>query len=531
MELTIAPDCKEILLIGNANSKWVMRYVKKMHVEHRSVTLINDAQLELTEKKEYYDYYQEHHVKVLTISDSNLYMRCLKCVALVNQMEDFDVCHIMFMSQYACLVAKMCERKFRLLVANFFGTDFYKASAVMRLEQKMLLESADSILVTIDKMKYEISEMYPEFQEKIHAVYFESPVLHILKNNQVVDGDISQVLEGLADDKIVIAAGYKGGTHQQHEMFIRALNNCDKRIRNQVTVIFMMTYGLTEEYESYIRSQLECAGFDSIIVKDFLTDKEMVLLRRRIDIFVNMVLTDAFNAAIQESLYCQTVVFCGSWLNYPALKQEQAYIIEFADESELSHKLEAVAENLTAYKEKSAGNPQVIERIDSKREHIEDWSSFYEDKRRNHGDKNNPELFLYLVEQAKKQNDRNRMYKETMELWLRAKLEKISPICDYIESHHWKQVLLYGAGALGEMVYREIKSLHLPVIICDNCVEKVSWYDGDILRPERAMGIMADCVIVTPVHLYYEMKEKLEEVFPTERIVSLMDILKETRNQ
>lgn len=517
---------KKILLIGNGNSKWVMRYVKRMHAENRMVTLINDAQFELAEKKGFYDYYREHNVKVLTISDSNLYLRCLKCVALVNQMDDFDVCHIMFLTPYASLVAKMCERKFGIIVANFFGTDFYKSSGIIKQEQKMLLDVADLILAPVDKMEQEISKMYPEFQDKIHTVYFESQVLHILKTNQAVSGDISKVLKGLTEERIIIAAGYKGGSYQQHEMFIRALNRCDKKIREKVTVIFMMTYALTEEYETYIRNLLAHAGFDYIIIKEFLNDEEMALLRRRIDIFVNTVYTDAFNAAIQESLYCQTVVLCGSWLNYPSLDQEQAYIVKFADEEDLSRKLEETVENLPVLKEKSAVNASVIERIDSKRENIENWSSFYGYKRVNHQDKYNQDLNWYLLEQGGKLNDRNRLYKDVMELWLEAKMEQKSPLCTYIENRNWNRVVLYGAGSLGNMVYREIEALNISVIICDNYMDKADWYKGEILKPEELSDAMADGVIVTPVHFFNEIKQKLRATFDIDKIVSLMDILK-----
>lgn len=527
MEKNIAPECRRILLIGNANSKWVMRYIRKMYSEHRTVTLINDAQLELQEKQSFYEYYQEQNIKVITINDSNLYTRSLKCVALVNQMEDFDVCHIMFMSQYASLVATMCENKCKRMVANFFGTDFYKASIQMRQEQKMLLNVADSIIVTIDKMKNEVIDMYPEFQEKTHTVYFESQVLNILKNNIVVAGDIETVINGLEQDRIVIAAGYKGGEHQQHELFIHALNACDKTVRDKITVIFMMTYGLTEEYEQYVSSLLKQADFSYVIVKEFLSDEQMVLLRRRVDIFVNTVLTDAFNAAIQESLYCETVVLCGNWLNYPQLKQEDAYVVGFDDIKELTYKLEDVVRNLDVYKKESARNRAVIERIDSKRKHIENWSSFYRDIRYNHSNSNPAELFIYLVDNAKKLNDRNHLYREAMELWLKAKLNGISPIHTWLSERQWKKVIIYGAGTLGEMVYQEIQGMGIQVTICDSSAEKTDWFEKCIVRIENLKEIDADGVIVTPLHVYKEIERGLTKLFDEGKIVSLIDMLKE----
>lgn len=517
---------EKILLIANANSKWVMRFVRKMHKENRQVTLINDAQYELKEKSSYYEYYRNHNVEVLTINDSNLYTRCLTCAAHINQMDDFDVCHIMFVSSYASLVAKYCENKYKYIVANFFGSDFYKATFLMRRYQKMLLDTADTIIVPIEKMKTELSDIYPEFKDKIHTVYFESQVMHILKNQVSIPEDSADVLKEAEAGQLVIAAGYKGGAHQQHEMFISALNNCSDDIREEVFVIFMMTYGLTPEYEEYIKKKLENAKFRYAIIKDFLCDEQMALLRKRIDIFVNMVETDAFNAAIQESLYSQTVVLCGNWLNYPVLKEEDAYIIGFDDEKELSFKLYDAITKIDYHKSMSRVNKEIISRIDSRRGHVEDWSNFYTDNHMSHQNYNPYELNLYLLENAKKINERNRIYKDIMELWLRKRLEGATPVSNFISVYQYKKIVIYGAGTLGELVYQEIKDTKADIIVCDKSVENVDWFDNKISNVDFLKGKSFDCIIVTPVHVYDEIEKEIAKKSVKSNIVSLIDIIR-----
>ncbi|MBD5136086.1 MAG: hypothetical protein HDT39_09035 [Lachnospiraceae bacterium] len=517
---------RRILLIANANSKWVMRYVQKMHSENRTITLINDAQSELKEKDSYYEYYRSHNVKVLTINDSNLYTRCLTCISYINQMDDFDVCHIMFLSSYASLVAKYCENKFRRIVANFFGSDFYKASSLMKQHQKMMLDIADSIIVPIEKMKSELSAIYPEFKDKINTVYFESQVMHILKNKVSISDNSGNILKEIEEEQIVIAAGYKGGAHQQHEMFIDALNNCSKDVRQKVFVIFMMTYGLTSEYEECIKEKLENAKFRYVIIKEFLNDEQMALLRRKIDIFVNMVETDAFNAAIQESLYCQSVVLCGSWLNYPVLNEEDAYIIAFDNEKELSFKLEDAITRLDYHRSRSMSNKAVISRIDDRRGHVEDWSSFYADSRTCHQNSSSDELYLYLLQNAKMVNERNRIYKDIMELWLRKRLNRLTPVSDFILAHQYEKIVIYGAGTLGELVYQEIKDMKADIIVCDKIAQFVDWSDRRITNLDSLKEKCPDCIIVTPVHVFEEIEKELAQKFIKSKIISLLDILK-----
>ena len=517
---------RRILVFGNSNSKWVMRFIKTIYFEGFDITLINDAQLELTESKTKYDYYHDHNIKVITINDSNLYTRCLKCMAVINQMNDFEVCHILFMSQYACLTAKICEKKFGVMIGNFFGTDFYKASILMQQEQKQFLNRADTIIVTTDKMQDEVVVRYPEFAGKVHTVYFESPVFQILTDDSYTMDIEIEWMNRLDDDKIVIAAAYKGGSHQQHEMFIRALNNCDKMIRDKVFVVFMMTYGMTESYLEEIQKLLMNAKFEYSIVKEFLTDEQMAEFRKRVDIFVNTVMTDAFNAAIQESLYCQTVILCGRWLNYPQLRDENAFIVYFDNASELSESLKDVILDMEGYKEKSKGNRDLIKRICTKRQHIEDWSRFYGDIRYQHKDTDINELFMYMVDHAKLQNDRNRLYKDTMECWIRKKMKMEAPICRFIQEHDWNRVIPYGAGSLGELVYEEIKKMDIEIYVSDRYVREVNWFHGTILQPSELKDEMADKILVTSVHLFTEIKTTLQELVSAEKIISLMEILK-----
>ncbi|MBD5136070.1 MAG: glycosyltransferase [Lachnospiraceae bacterium] len=515
---------RRILLFGSANSRYILQYVKKMHSENRVVTLINDSPAMADDKKEFYKYYKNNNVNIITIRDENLYIRCLKCAAEINLLEDFDICHIMLVSPFACLTVKMCENKFKFIAANFFGSDFYRASVKMMNEQKMLLDTADSIVIPTDKMKPELIKRWPEFESKIHTVYFESSVFNILRENieNSISSEESKVQ--LSEDKIVIAAGYNGYRQQQHSMFIKALNNCSREVKDKVVVIFMMTYGMTEDYKKQIQMMLNKAEFEYIIIQTYINDEQMALLRKRIDIFVNAITTDAFNAAIQESLFCQSVIMCGDWLDYPQLKAQNANIIYFKDMYELSDKIEQVILNIGTYKREALINRQVIEKINKQRGHVEDWGFLYDDIKFNHNVKNDG-IFLYLADNAKIVENRNCMYRRVMEMWLRKKIKSETPIVLYLTEHKFNNITIYGAGTLGEMVYEEIKYMDINIDLCDVNLENAVWFDGKILKPQDLSDKKMDCIIVTPIHIYDEIKGQLKGKADTENIVSLIDIL------
>lgn len=520
---------ERVLLIGNANSKWVMHYVRKMLEEGRELVLINSAQYELEEKKEFYRYYQENSVRVITVLDNNIYTRCLKCFALIGEDIEFDVCHIMMLNTYAGLIARLCERKCKSIVANFFGSDFYNTSTQERREQDMLLEIADSIITPVDKMQTEVKKIYPEYEEKIHTVYFESQVLHLLKDRHMrTESDEAIWQKEKVQGKVIIAAGYKRGEYQQHEFFIHAMESCPKEIRDKVFVVFMMTYGVKkEEYESKIRQILMEVTFSHVIIEEFFTDEEMAHFREKIDIFVNTVRTDAFNAALQESLFCQTVVMHGDWLKYPILDEEKAFVIKFKDVEQLRENLIDVILNMEIFKEKSNRNREVITKICNKRENVENWSKYYYSGQRDHNMVQVSPTIGYIADKLAGKYKRDILYKETMENWLKQRIRNNMPVSTFIEKKECARVIIYGAGTLGEMTYKELRTTGKELIVCDKNVESVEWFNEKIITPVELQYFNGDFMIITPVHIYQEIVDVNKKIFPSIKMASLFDIVSE----
>lgn len=511
----------KILLIANANSKWVFRYVKQMLKENNKITIINDARFELRdEKREYYEYYESHNINVITVKFKDIYLRSLYTINIID--EKFDICHIMFASEYACITALGLENKFSDIVVNFFGTDFYKEAKKMRDAQEMLLQRADSIIMPVEKMEKEMAQRYPDLAAKINTVYFKSPVLELLKKKDC-EVKSTGILEkaGIKKDRIIIAAGYKGGAYQQHELFIDSMNGCSEMVRQKAVVVFMMTYGSDSGYDERIKKKLASAKFDYVIIKEFLSDEEMAEFRRCTDIFVNCVKSDAFNAALQENLYSSSVVLCGDWLYYPQLND--SFILKFKDKNGLTESISRVITEPELYKKKSAVNKDIINKLDSQRKHIEDWSVFY--KTTFYHQVSTDNIISYIFDRAETEAKRNELYKDIMEKWLMAYMKGRYPICEYIEKNSIKKAAIYGAGSLGEMTYTEIKKSDIQVDIFDSNIKSAGWYSGKIGLPDSICGAEYDCIIITPVHFEYQIKQELESRTNINKVVSLRQIL------
>ena len=82
-----------------------------------------------------------------------------------------------------------------------------------------------------------------------------------------------------------------------------------------------MTYGLTAEYLNQIIDHLKKTGLSYIILSDFLTKKEVAKLRLITDIAINISISDAYSASVQEQIYAENIVITGNWLPYDYLKE------------------------------------------------------------------------------------------------------------------------------------------------------------------------------------------------------------------
>ncbi len=516
---------KRVLLLADMNSRWTFQYLKKAYANHLEITVIDYASQKLPFGEAYYDFCDKNGIAVISIYNDGGYSRCLKYAAIINQMQEFDLCHIMFVSGWVSLLVSMCEHKFHKIIVNFWGSDFYRTTKKVESEQKYVLDIADIIIVPVEDMKEKFIRKYPKLRDKIYTVYFESPTLKMLEDDTYL-GDANMGIQ-LPDNKAVIAVGYNGYVQQQHEIFIKALNSCCEAIRSEVFVVFLMTYGLSKEYEEYINGLLQDAKFQYAFIRNYMTNEQIVYLRRRIDVFVNAITTDAFNAAIQESMLCQSVILIGNWLSYQDLENEKAYINKFGDETDLAEKLGDVIKNLSAYKRNSEKNRDILKKIRKKRCNVEGWIDVYDSPCQDrHVKGNKDDVWKYVLEQERKQSQRKNLYYEITQNWLKKKLNKIAPVKEYISHEKYTNIVIYGAGTLGELVYDEIKSLNIVINVCDKDVTNVNWIDKEIMKVSDLRKFPCDCVIVTPVHVYDAIAKSLLEI-EAGRVISLEEILNE----
>lgn len=118
------------------------------------------------------------------------------------------------------------------------------------------------------------------------------------------------------DSQYTIVCGYNGGRAQNHLRIIDAIVKARTKLPEDIVVVLPMTYNASAAYLNEVQSRLVDNKLDNIILKNYLSNSDMVCLRKCADMFIHAQNTDANSVSLAEHLLCDNVVVNASWLRY-----------------------------------------------------------------------------------------------------------------------------------------------------------------------------------------------------------------------
>ncbi|MBQ4284574.1 MAG: hypothetical protein IJB96_11695 [Lachnospira sp.] len=498
---------KRILLIADAASMFTYEYVQCMIEKGMELVIVDRSFGNGSAGADYYKYYEANNIKLVGLYNDKKYSRCMKLIAVIRTLGVFDVCHIMYFSDLAAILAFVCINQFKQVVVNYWGSDLYVPPPQMEREQKFLLDYADQIIVCAKDMKQYFLNKYPDIKCCVDIVHFNGLILpRILKDEKVPNYDIIPT----NNEKLVVAFGYSGNAAQQHLMFIELLKKCSKTVRDKIYVIFTMTYGLSKEYYSEVVNALADVDFEYKIVTDYMTDEQVISLRQNTDVFVYAELTDAFSASMQEYIYCQAVPVIADWLSYPLFDEYEVDINGFSNEEELLNLFSDIVEEFDVYKQRALKNKEKIRQICDNKGNVANWEIFYKDNLEVHKTPDLSRVGEYLEEKLEEETSRPYYYDLVKSEWFDKRMKDVFPLRDFVENNKYTKVLIYGAGTLGEYAYLELKGMeNVEICVCDKFASKTDWYEGEIIGFDSLNVQAYDVIIVTPVHIYEQIENEL----------------------
>ncbi len=128
----------------------------------------------------------------------------------------------------------------------------------------------------------------------------------------------------------VITCGYNAFPEQRHEAIIDAIKKVKEYLPSNTVLLFPVTYGSGDlkkknDYVGFLKKKVNALGLKAVFYEDYLSVRDVFMLRRASDVFVHIQTTDAGNSTIMEYCICGNKVVHGSWMHYKWLDYQPRF--------------------------------------------------------------------------------------------------------------------------------------------------------------------------------------------------------------
>lgn len=366
----------KLLIVGDATSQFVLNfslYLKQYYTDVQIHILNTNSSEDLIsiERKSgsVYDKAFCYYKKIPIINKIprvrgvvRLFTERLVRMQVEKQSYDVACVHALFAHQ--CRIVKWLPNVTSFIVAAFWGSDLYKRKEY-KTEALLLpaLELCDRISLSTMSMRNDLLKEIEVPVSKLRNCQFGLKPLELLFSSAHISKTDAKTGLGFGIDTFVIACGYNGHHHQQHLAIIDSLVKNKDEIPENHLMIFPMTYGATPEYKDQVMKALKESGLKYKVYESFLSDEDIVLIRKATDMLIQVQKTDAFSGSMQEHLFCGNIVITGAWLPYESLSEKGIVLEKIENIDSLPEKIGQVLNNRDTLQKKidTANTPDKFE--------------------------------------------------------------------------------------------------------------------------------------------------------------------------
>ena len=319
---------KKVLIIGNSHDKHLTRFIKGLrtiNVDYCIDILDVSMRQDLCKSKDLYNQvfvvrrtFPNYAYKLPTVCK---YFKYIDTVRAFNSIAcNYKLISIQFLTIQAGFLFNILKKYGAKLIVTPWGSDIYRIGYIQQWFTKRLINKADYVTLMPnskfgDYVKFKF--LIPE--SKCIPLCFGSDVLDKIITDTKSKVECKKELLG-TNDKFCIVVGYNASSAQNHLKIIEALSKIKKQLPSNTIILLPMTYAKVESYMHQVKTKLDELGIEYRIYDSYLTDDEVVNLRKSTDLFIHMQVTDAYSSSLQETLICGQKVINAEWLRYKELE-------------------------------------------------------------------------------------------------------------------------------------------------------------------------------------------------------------------
>lgn len=281
---------------------------------------------------------------------------------LLKTTENYSLIDFHYLTRsYDSLIKSLANKK--TIKLTFWGSDFYRANSDRLEEQRYLLMLADRIQITTEDMKKDILTYFKDFENKASVANFGIRQFDIISKIQNLNYSPIFKTEKYKD-KLMLTCGYNGSKAQQHSIIIKAIRDMDEEMKARIFLVFPMTYGGNLNYLKSIQASLNELQIPYLLISKPLSDMDVAKLRIETDITINIQISDAFSASLQEHLFAQNLLLVGDWLPYQILTDNQVFFKQTRIDN-LSNNIADCIQNFESFREQTRENTKKLHELSS----------------------------------------------------------------------------------------------------------------------------------------------------------------------
>jgi len=296
----------------------------------------------------------------------------------ISKSDNYDICQIHVVNPQYWYLRDVLQKKCRNVVSSIWGSDFYRVSRFSRQRQEMLYRISSAITFTNRNTLEEFDRYFHKrYSEKLKVFRFGLAPLSELKNLRLTKEKCRRSL-GIPDDSFLVTIGYNANPGQQHLRILKSINDYGSRLPGNLYLLLPLTYGGPQNYRSSLKSWLEDSGLRYKVFSEFMQDREIAMIRKASDVFINVQVSDQFSGSMQEHLFAENVVITGDWLPYKTLDERGVFMHKISSVDDIGEALVHVANNLDSLRKRCLENPSIIWELSSWEKNIQPWVDLYE---------------------------------------------------------------------------------------------------------------------------------------------------------
>lgn len=364
---------KSALLFGSPESVHIQRFITLLLSEEEGfdklVVFKNSASHKMSDRD--IAFYESRGIDILCCDPKQYGNRYLNAALnylrgqrllkkYLRKHKQFDYCLVHFCSWQRVMWTAATRKFYKQIVPVFYGGDVLRNKHLDTYIYRHFLNISSHIVMPNENAYNVFREKTSDkYASKTHTIQFPNGVCErMLSQKDTIIPAEARKLFNLPQDKKIVLCGHTATRAERYEEMICELEKCSAETINSCCFVFFMTYAPDDyrRYQAEIEERLSATKLQYIILKEFLSQEDMVKLHYAADIHITTIKTDAFSCFLQEEMLAGNILLYGKWLNYYEIENDQYFTFPLESFGDISRVMDEVAANYEEYAKQSQKN-------------------------------------------------------------------------------------------------------------------------------------------------------------------------------